>query len=101
MISMRRFGIDPNSVSAIVHSHLHADYFGGLPFFIRDIQLVSCRTRPLLIAGPKGLGARLDVLTEAHIPGSTKVDREPLIELIEIPPEHLTSCETEGTNFNG
>src|SRR5258707_14014083 len=62
MISIRRFGVDPNGVDAIILSHLHVDHFGGLPSFILDAQLVSRRTRPLMIAGPKGLGARLDAL---------------------------------------
>jgi ribonuclease BN (tRNA processing enzyme) len=55
MISIRRFGVDPNQIGVIVLSHLHADHFGGVPFFILDAQLVSRRTRPLIIAGPKGL----------------------------------------------
>lgn len=96
MISIRRFGIDPNSVGAIVLSHLHADHFGGLPSFILDAQLVSRRTRPLLIAGPVGLGVRLDALMEAHFPGSTKVERKFPIELIEIRPEHPVDIEPIG-----
>jgi ribonuclease BN (tRNA processing enzyme) len=84
MISIRRFGVDPNEIGAIVLSHLHVDHFGGLPSFVLDAQLVSRRTRPLLIAGPQGLGIRLDALMEAHFPGSTKVKRNFPIELIEI-----------------
>lgn len=76
MISIRRFGVDPNGIAAIVLSHLHADHFGGLPAFILDAQLVSRRTRPLLIAGPNGLATRLDALMEAHFPGSTSVERK-------------------------
>jgi ribonuclease BN (tRNA processing enzyme) len=86
MVSIRRFGIDPNRIDAIVLSHLHVDHFGGLPTFILDAQLVSRRARPLTIAGPKGLAARLDSLIEAHFPGSVKVDRRFPIELIEISP---------------
>src|SRR5260370_31529387 len=86
MISIRRFGVDPNGVDAIILSHLHVDHFGGLPSFILDAQLVSRRTRPLMVAGPKGLGARLDALMEAHFPGSTKVERKFPVELIEISP---------------
>jgi ribonuclease BN (tRNA processing enzyme) len=80
---------------------LHADHFGGLPFFILDAQLVSRRTRPLLIAGPKGLGARLDALMEAHFPGSTKVERKFPIELIEISPEHPVDVGSTGVRVSG
>src|SRR5260370_22827529 len=87
MISMRRLGVDPNGIDAMILSHLHVDHFGGLPSFILDAQLVSRRTRPLMIAGPKGLGARLDALMEAHFPGSTNVKRKFPVELIEISPD--------------
>ena len=33
MISIRRFGVDPNSIGAIILSHLHADHFGGSSYF--------------------------------------------------------------------
>ena len=49
MISIRRFGVDPNRIGAIVISHLHGDHFGGLPFFIFYARLVSQRTRPLVV----------------------------------------------------
>jgi ribonuclease BN (tRNA processing enzyme) len=101
MISIRRYGVNPNSIGAIILSHLHADHFGGLPFFILDAQLVSRRTRPLLIAGPKGLGARLDALMEAHFPGSTKVERKFPIELIEISPERLIDVGLIGVRVSG
>jgi ribonuclease BN (tRNA processing enzyme) len=101
MISIRRFGIDPNRIDAIILSHLHADHFGGLPFFILDAQLVSRRTHPLLIAGPKGLGARLDVLMEAHFPGSTEVERKFPIELIEISPEYPVDVGSTGVRVSG
>jgi ribonuclease BN (tRNA processing enzyme) len=76
MISIRRFGVNPNRIGAILLSHPHADHFGGLPSLILDAQLVSRRTQPLVIAGPKGLGARLEGLMEAHFPGSSKAGRK-------------------------
>ena len=75
MIAMRRFGVDPNSIAAILLTHLHGDHFGGLPFFILDAQLVSRRTRPLAIIGPKGTAARSEALMEVSFPGSSKVER--------------------------
>jgi ribonuclease BN (tRNA processing enzyme) len=101
MVSIRRFGVDPNRIEAIILSHLHVDHFGGLPSFILDAQLVSRRTRPLTIAGPKGLGARLDSLMEAHFPGSSKVDRQFPIELIEISPSRPVDVGSTGVCVSG
>jgi ribonuclease BN (tRNA processing enzyme) len=86
MIAIRKFGVDPNSIEAIILSHLHADHFGGLPSFILDAQLVSRRIRSLTIAGPQGLGDRLEALMEAHFPGSSRVERKFKVELIEFQP---------------
>jgi ribonuclease BN (tRNA processing enzyme) len=86
MISIRRFGIDPNRIGAVVLSHLHADHFGGLPSFILDAQLVSRRTQPFVIAGPIGLRERLSALMEAHFPGSSKIERKFPIKLVELIP---------------
>jgi ribonuclease BN (tRNA processing enzyme) len=55
----------------------------------------------LLIAGPKGLGARLDALMEAHFPGSTKVERKFPIELIEISPEYPVDVGATGVRVSG
>ena len=101
MISIRRFGVDPNGIDVIILSHLHVDHFGGLPSFILDAQLVSRRTRPLMIAGPKGLGARLDALMEAHFPGSTKVERKFPVELIEISPGRPVDVGSTGVCVSG
>jgi ribonuclease BN (tRNA processing enzyme) len=91
MIAMRRFGVDPNSIAAILLTHLHGDHFGGLPFFILDAQLVSRRTRPLAIIGPKGTAARSEALMEVSFPGSSKVERRFAIETIEIDVRERTS----------
>jgi ribonuclease BN (tRNA processing enzyme) len=86
MIAMRKFGVDPNTVRAILISHLHGDHFGGLPFFILDGQLVSRRTAPLVIAGPPGLKDRLMAAMENFFPGSTKVERRFAIDIRELEP---------------
>ena len=54
MVAIRKAGVDPNGIAAILVTHLHGDHFGGLPFFILDAQLVSRRTAPLTIAGRAG-----------------------------------------------
>lgn len=84
MIGLRRLDIDPNSIDAIVISHLHGDHFGGLPFFILDAQLVSRRNTPLVIAGPPGLKARLETAMETFFPGSTRVERRFAVEVHEM-----------------
>jgi ribonuclease BN (tRNA processing enzyme) len=59
MVSMHRFGTDPDSVDAIAITHLHGDHFGGLPFLLLYLQFEAKRTRPLEIAGPPGTRQRV------------------------------------------
>jgi len=86
MIAIRKFGIDPNAIRAILITHLHGDHFGGLPFFVLDGQLMSRRTAPLTIAGPPGLRDRLTIAMETFFPGSTKVERRFDVEVRELQP---------------
>ncbi len=86
MISLRRFGIDPNTIDSVFLTHLHGDHFGGLPFLILDAQLVSRRSAPLLVAGPPGLAQRLPGAMEAYFPGSSGARRKFDVVLREMEP---------------
>jgi ribonuclease BN (tRNA processing enzyme) len=93
MIAIRKFGIDPNAIRAVLITHLHGDHFGGLPFFILDAQLVSRRTAPLTIAGPPGLRDRLTTAMETFFPGSTKAERRFASEIRELEPRAAHDVE--------
>ncbi|WP_374450436.1 MBL fold metallo-hydrolase [Stella sp.] len=85
MVAIRRFGVDPNAIDAVLVTHLHGDHFAGLPFFLLDAQLVSRRTRPLAIAGPPGLKDRLGEAMEVLFPGSSTVERRFAVTETELP----------------
>jgi len=87
LVSMRKLSFDPGDIDAILISHLHGDHFGGLPFFILDAQLITRRTRPLLIAGPPGLGKRVQEAMEVFYPGSWEAKRNFDIQFMEIEPD--------------
>lgn len=84
LIAMRRFRVDPNAVGTILLTHLHGDHFGGLPFFILDAQLVSKRVRGLTVAGPAGTKERLLQAMEVLFPGSSTVQRQFRIDIVEL-----------------
>ena len=83
LIAMKRDGVDPGDVDVVLLTHLHGDHFGGVPFLILDAQF-SRRARPLLIAGPPGVRARVEATMEALFPGSTAVQRKFEVEFIEL-----------------
>ncbi len=89
LIAMKRAGVDPSEIGWVVLSHLHVDHCGGVPFLILDGQF-NRRTRPLVVAGPPGLKARMDAAMEICFPGSTRVTRRFTTEWVELP-ERLAS----------
>jgi ribonuclease BN (tRNA processing enzyme) len=85
LIAMKRFGIDPASIDAVLVTHLHGDHFGGIPFLVLDAQFVSRRTRPLTVAGPPDLQRRVHDAMKVLFPGSSRVRRRFSLEFIELP----------------
>jgi ribonuclease BN (tRNA processing enzyme) len=82
LIAMKRDGVDPGEVDAVLLSHLHGDHFGGVPFVVLDAQFAN-RTRPLTIAGPPGTGARVRELMEAMFPGSWASRKRFTLDIVE------------------
>ena len=87
MIAMQHFGVDPAEIDLILLSHLHGDHFGGLPFFILEAQLNSKRDRPLIVAGPPGVEARVRQAMEILFPGSSQMSLRFNLDFIELTPE--------------
>jgi ribonuclease BN (tRNA processing enzyme) len=98
LVALNRLELEPESVDAVVVSHLHGDHFGGIPFLVLDQQFAR-RERPLLIAGPPGVRDRLVHAMEALFPGSSAVQRRfelRLIELLERAPTRVGLIEVTG-----
>ena len=75
LLGFRALAIDPDSIPAILISHLHGDHFGGLPFWLINALYSSKRTVPLTIIGPPTIEQRFIAATEALFQGSTKTTR--------------------------
>lgn len=70
LVGLRAQGIEPNTVDAILLTHLHGDHCAGVPFLMMDAMLGSKRTSPLSIVGPKNTEKHLDTVREVMFPGS-------------------------------
>jgi ribonuclease BN (tRNA processing enzyme) len=83
LVGMKRVGVDPNTVGAVLVSHLHGDHFGGIPFLILDGQFRR-RTGSLLVAGPPGVRERVHAAMDVLIPGSAKTAQRFAVEFLEL-----------------
>jgi ribonuclease BN (tRNA processing enzyme) len=86
VIGLKRAGIDPASIDAIVISHLHGDHFGGLPFYLLDAQFNSRRSKPLVIAGHADLEARLRATMDVLFPGSQRALEIVAVDFVDLDP---------------
>ncbi len=83
LIAMKRAGVEPSGIGWIALTHLHGDHFAGIPFMVLDGQFRR-RTRPLVVAGPPGVAARVTAAMEALFPGSSTVERRFPVEYVEL-----------------
>ncbi len=74
-----RAGLSLARLDAVLITHLHGDHFNGLPGLLGSLGLDG-RSRPLLVAGPRGIGKLLEELGRA---GALGLGDMP-IELIEL-----------------
>jgi ribonuclease BN (tRNA processing enzyme) len=70
LVALNKHGIDRNAIDLILITHFHTDHVGGVPSFVLEASHVLKRERPLAIAGPPGLKARLPELMENAFPGT-------------------------------
>jgi ribonuclease BN (tRNA processing enzyme) len=83
LIGMNRLGLATHEIDMVCVSHLHGDHFGGLAWLLIDAQFASKRTRPLVVAGPRGIEARFLTAAEALYPDLTKCKRAFALTFIE------------------
>jgi ribonuclease BN (tRNA processing enzyme) len=70
LVSMRRFGVAPESVEAVALTHLHGDHFAGLPFLLLYARHVARHPSGVHIAGPRGVQARTVAAFDALYEGA-------------------------------
>lgn len=62
LVALKRLGLDPDVIEAILLSHFHGDHTAGIPFLFLEYQFLTGRQRPLMIAGPPGIEERVEGL---------------------------------------
>src|ERR1700722_11656940 len=84
--ALKRLGIAREDIDLILITHFPGDHFAGLPFFLLDAQF-SRRSRPLVIAGPKGIEARLTQVMEALFENSSRTKPKFELAVVALGPE--------------
>lgn len=90
LVALNARGIHHNSIDAILLTHIHSDHSSGVPILLMDAMLGAKRDRPLTIAGPKNLKARLEEAREVLFPGSAAMAPKFPVTYIELPAYQTT-----------
>ena len=88
--ALKRLGIAREAIDLVLITHFHGDHFAGLPFLLLDAQFTR-RTRPLVIAGPEGIEARLTQVMEALFENSSKTRQRFELSVVALRPEETRS----------
>ena len=84
--ALKRLDIVRDDIDLILITHFHGDHFAGLPFLLLDAQFTR-RTRPLVIAGPQGIEARLAQVMEALFENSSRTKQRFELSVVTLRPE--------------
>jgi ribonuclease BN (tRNA processing enzyme) len=84
--ALQRLGIGRDDIDLVLITHFHGDHFAGLPFLLLDAQF-SRRSRPLVIAGPQGIDARLAQVMEALFEHSSTTKQRFELSVVTLRPE--------------
>jgi ribonuclease BN (tRNA processing enzyme) len=63
--ALKRVGVRPGDLDAVLVSHLHGDHFGGIPLLLLEHRHLDPRDRLLHVAGPRGLERRVEETAQA------------------------------------
>jgi ribonuclease BN (tRNA processing enzyme) len=91
--ALQRLGIARDDIELILITHFHGDHFAGLPFLLLDAQF-SRRSRPLVIAGPPGIEARLAQVMEALFEHSSTTKQRFELSIVALRPEETRELGT-------
>ncbi len=70
LVGLRKFGVDPNAVDAVLVTHMHGDHYAGIPWLALR-RAAAGAERPLTVLGPEGIAARLPVLADHLFPSAS------------------------------
>lgn len=89
LVALKKFGVEPASIDAVILTHYHGDHAGGVPYLILDGQF-SKRTRPLTVAGPAPARERIAGIFEAALPTSSTTQQRFDVHYLDLRPEGVS-----------